>query len=260
MAARAKTMRRSNCFAGHGLLLEAPSRGKEVMRQLLRSGQIPGVFLKENGLWGEAGLCVAMQSCPARPRLPRWPGDDALAGRWWCRPAARCPSVTSRFERLRVYFPQLAPLNPGQQSLTQMFKEKKSVQSCNAERPQPAGHGPGGGCGSATPGREGPRGAGPSSDPSRLSVPLADAAGGGPARGSPTTPGRPPQVLPQAAPGPGRAGFPRGTALPAADWLSGRCGRSAAKAGGAGRAAAKPPIGWKRSRGGAVSRRGGVSR
>lgn len=42
------------------LLREAPSRGKEVTSQLLRPGQIPGVFLKEAGC-GEKppGLCAA---------------------------------------------------------------------------------------------------------------------------------------------------------------------------------------------------------
>ena len=116
MAARAKTMRRSNCFVGCSLLLEAPSRGKEVTRQLLSLGQIPGVFLKEMGCREKRpGLCTATQRCPAHRHLPCWAGDDALLGTWWggrpavppwFRAAAQCwcPFITSRFKRLRVYF------------------------------------------------------------------------------------------------------------------------------------------------------------
>lgn len=49
-------------LCGCSLLREAPSRGKEVTSQLLRPGQIPGVFLKEAGC-GEKppGLCVRRQ-------------------------------------------------------------------------------------------------------------------------------------------------------------------------------------------------------
>lgn len=62
---------------GCSLLLDAPSRGKEVMRQLPRLGQIPGMFLKEMGCrekWPRLRMAV---SCRSPSPLLGWRGMHA---------------------------------------------------------------------------------------------------------------------------------------------------------------------------------------
>lgn len=74
---------------GCALLLEAPRRGKEVTRRLLRSGQIPGAFLKETG-WVRARL----RSAVLRVAASRGAGELRFPP--WGRAAAPSPTAVSR--------------------------------------------------------------------------------------------------------------------------------------------------------------------
>lgn len=103
---------------GCTLLLQTPGRGKEVTRQLLCSGQIPGVFLKEMGCretW--TGLCTAPQRCPAGLHLQCWAGDGLGTGTRGPSVVPGCcplllPPHAQPFRGIKGLFSQLTPLNP----------------------------------------------------------------------------------------------------------------------------------------------------
>lgn len=86
---------------GCALLLEAPRRGKEVTRRLLRSGQIPDAFLKETG-WVRARL----RSAVLRVAASRGAGELRFP-----RGAAPLPLRQQPFQEIKGLFSRLTPLN-----------------------------------------------------------------------------------------------------------------------------------------------------